>query len=153
MSERPQILVVEDDAEQADWFEERLRDSLKDVSIWRIASEHEVYRSGTRLRMTRPRLAIVDVLLPLATPDSVTAALPEGEAPPDPFGAGLRVAAWLKSPEILPDIHVVFYTVRNLERVNQQIQAMGLGTGTTLLPKGRGRTEDLIRIVSRVLKA
>lgn len=142
------ILIVEDDYLQAEWFQKELKKEFPRANIDIIKTEYKFRSCMEEIAKKPPDVIVMDIMLRWADPS------PDMPQPPDDvknegfYRAGLRCQKLLAESEKTRIIPVILYTV--LERNDLKENLQKLPSHVIHLPKESSLT-PLVREIRRLI--
>lgn len=118
------ILIVEDDAFQAETIEAKLNQEFPGAEIQKISTERQFHLSLDSIVQNPPSVVVLDVMLRWTDP------APNLETPPDDvrregfFRAGLRCQKLLAQHETTSGVPVILYTVLDRNELDRELKGL-----------------------------
>lgn len=123
MKSRIKILLVEDDAVQAQWIKMQLRRAYGSEPEW-ISTESDFHAGMSKIVQHPPNIVILDVMLSWAEASRSIPKQPDDVRQEGMYRAGLRCQELLAKASATCRVPVILYTVQDLKDLGSEIGDM-----------------------------
>ncbi|MFO1431007.1 MAG: hypothetical protein U1F76_12810 [Candidatus Competibacteraceae bacterium] len=145
-----QILIVEDDAWQADWIEKEIKRHFTNVRIEKVATEYDFRIKLENLKENPPNIILLDVMLRWTDPSPNIIPAPEDVREEGLFYAGFRCERLLREASETEVIPVIFYTVLEKDDIQDRLKKYE-SSNTYYIPKDANSVLSLVNLIYKIL--